>query len=121
MTALDIIKDENLVERSFKAGQYLRKELSGLNRSVVSLVRGRGLLNAIVIEPKAGRDAWDFCLLLKENGLLAKPTHGDIIRLAPPLIISDEQLQQCVEIIQDTVDEFAHSRASDHTNRHASH
>jgi len=120
MAALDVIKEERLVERAFAAGQYLRKELGGLDRSVVSLVRGRGLLNAIVIEPRDGKDAWDFCLMLKENGLLAKPTHGDIIRFAPPLVISDEQLRTCVEIIQDTVQQFAHSKSVDHSARHPS-
>jgi len=118
MAALDVIKEERLAERAFAAGQYLRKELGGLDRSVVSLVRGRGLLNAIVIEPRDGKDAWDFCLMLKENGLLAKPTHGDIIRFAPPLVISDEQLHTCVEIIQDTLQQFAHGKTSDHTARH---
>jgi ornithine--oxo-acid transaminase len=70
------------------------------------LVRGKGLLNAIVIEEKGGVTAWDICIRLMENGLLAKPTHGHIIRIAPPLVINDEQLNECIQIIQDTLMSF---------------
>jgi ornithine--oxo-acid transaminase len=73
---------------------------------MVRLVRGKGLFCAMVIEPKDGKDAWDVCLALKENGLLAKPTHGDIIRFAPPLIISEEQLHDCLRIIRETIGQF---------------
>ncbi|HAE34356.1 MAG TPA: ornithine--oxo-acid transaminase, partial [Bacteroidetes bacterium] len=66
----------------------------------------KGLLNAIVVEPMNGRDAWDFCLMLKENGLLAKPTHGDKIRFAPPLVITEEQMLECIEIIRKTEAQF---------------
>jgi ornithine--oxo-acid transaminase len=69
-------------------------------------VRGKGLLNAIVIEPKDGTTAWDVCLRLKDNGLLAKPTHGDIIRFAPPLVITEEQLRECIAIIRKTILSF---------------
>jgi len=73
----------------------------------IQLVRGKGLLNAIVIKPTLdGRTAWDLCLALKENGLLAKPTHGDIIRFAPPLVITEDQLHECCDIIQKTIANF---------------
>ncbi|MFW5758059.1 MAG: aminotransferase class III-fold pyridoxal phosphate-dependent enzyme, partial [Bacteroidota bacterium] len=74
---------------------------------MISIVRGKGLLNAIVIKPKNGKEAWDVCLKMAENGLLAKPTHGDIIRFAPPLVISKEQLSECVEIIKKSLEAFA--------------
>ena len=71
-----------------------------------SLVRGKGLLNAIVIKPKNGKTAWDVCIALKENGLLAKPTHGDIIRFAPPLVITENQLDEAINIIKETFIHF---------------
>ena len=74
--------------------------------SAVSLVRGKGLLNAIVIKPKNGKEAWDVCMKLRDNGLLAKPTHGDIIRFAPPLVMTEEQLMECVNIIKTTILSF---------------
>jgi len=75
--------------------------------ALVTAVRGKGLLNAVVIEPQPdGRTAWDVCLKLMENGLLAKPTHGDIIRFAPPLVITEEQLRACTAIIRDTLIHF---------------
>ena len=73
---------------------------------MVSAIRGKGLLNAIVITPTGGKEAWDVCLALKDNGLLAKPTHGDIIRLAPPLIIIESQLDECIDIIKRTIESF---------------
>ena len=73
---------------------------------MITLVRGKGLLNAIVIKPKDGKDAWDVCLKLRDNGLLAKPTHGDIIRFAPPLVITKKQLQECILIIKETILSF---------------
>ncbi|KAK4310177.1 hypothetical protein Pmani_018240 [Petrolisthes manimaculis] len=101
MAALKVMEEENLAENAEKMGKLLRSELSKLPQDVVTTVRGKGLLNAIVINEKF--DAWEVCLRLKENGLLAKPTHGDIIRFAPPLCINEEQVQECVEIIRDTV------------------
>ena len=74
--------------------------------SEVTEVRGKGLLNAIVIKPTNGKEAWDVCLKLRDNGLLAKPTHGDIIRFAPPLVITEEQLLECVSIIKKTIQSF---------------
>lgn len=106
MTALDVLLDEKLAENSFYLGDILREELNKLNKNLVTTVRGKGLFNAIVIKPHKGKDAWDFCIEMMKNGLLAKPTHGDIIRFAPPLIINEEQLMECVEIIKKTAEEF---------------
>lgn len=99
MTALQVLKDEKMSENAAKQGAYLRSELEGLNNKHISLVRGKGLLNAIVINHPNKDAAWDLCLELKENGLLAKPTHGDKIRFAPPLVITKEQIDECVGII----------------------
>jgi ornithine--oxo-acid transaminase len=73
---------------------------------MVDIVRGKGLLNAVVIKPKNGKTAWDVCMALKENGLLAKPTHDHIIRFAPPLVITEDQLMEALDIIKDTLNEF---------------
>lgn len=99
--ALNVILEENLAEKADKLGNILRKELSTISDSFVTKVRGKGLLNAIVINKDF--DAWDVCLRLRDNGLLAKPTHGDIIRLAPPLILTEQQLSECIQIIKDTI------------------
>ncbi|ORX92220.1 ornithine aminotransferase [Basidiobolus meristosporus CBS 931.73] len=101
MAALEVVKEEGLVERAERLGEIFRKELRNLNSPIVSCVRGRGLLNAIVIdqEKAAPKTAWHLCLLLKERGLLAKPTHENIIRLAPPLVITEEQLLEGTQII----------------------
>lgn len=106
MTALDILVDEKLADNAFTMGNMLRNALSEMNHDVINLVRGKGLLNAIVVQGFHGRNAWDFCMMLKNNGLLAKPTHGDKIRFAPPLVINEEQMLECIEIIRKTVDEF---------------
>lgn len=108
MEALSILRDEKLAENSEEMGKLLRAELTKLKEQtdVITAVRGRGLLNAIVIKEKNGKTAWDVCLQLAENGLLAKPTHGDIIRFAPPLIINKEQLMACVEIIKKVILNF---------------
>ena len=103
MAALEVVRDEKLAEKAERLGELLRKELRAIQSDMISLVRGKGLLNAIVIKPKNGKKAWDVCLKMAENGLLAKPTHGDIIRFAPPLIITEEQLLECVEIIRKSV------------------
>ena len=97
MAALDVLEEENLAANADRLGAILRAELGKLPTDRVSLVRGKGLLNAVVINPEF--DAWRVCLKLRDAGLLAKPTHGDIIRLAPPLVINDVQLEECVEII----------------------
>lgn len=99
MTSLQVLKDEKMAENAAIQGAYLRDRLEGLNHPNISLVRGKGLLNAIVIEHSNKEAAWDLCIQLKDNGLLAKPTHGDKIRFAPPLIITREQIDECVDII----------------------
>lgn len=101
LAALQILKDENLSENADILGKKLRSALETLPKTKIELVRGKGLLNAIVINSKY--DAWDVCLKLKENGLLAKPTHGDIIRFAPPLVITENQINECFEIIKKTI------------------
>ncbi|MFH1321281.1 MAG: ornithine--oxo-acid transaminase [Bacteroidota bacterium] len=106
IAALDVVKEENLAEKAEYLGKILREELSKIDSDMITLVRGKGLLNAIVIKQLKGKDAWDVCLELKENGLLAKPTHGDKIRFAPPLIITEEQLRECVDIIKKTILSF---------------
>ncbi|MBN4065699.1 ornithine--oxo-acid transaminase [Candidatus Amoebophilus asiaticus] len=106
IAALDVIKDEKLAEKAEYLGKIFREELEKIDTSMIIKVRGKGLLNAIVIEPRNGKEAWDVCLALKDNGLLAKPTHGDIIRFAPPLVISEEQIMESVEIIKTTILSF---------------
>lgn len=106
IAALKVIKDENLAERSLELGEKFRAELRKIDSPMIELVRGKGLLNAIVIKPTNGKTAWDVCLALKENGLLAKPTHGHIIRFAPPLVITEEQLMESVQIISKTIKSF---------------
>ncbi len=105
MAALAILKDEKLAENAFYQGNILREELRTLDTNLINKVRGKGLLNAMVVKTKNGKDAWELCLALKENGLLAKPTHGDKIRFAPPLVINEEQLMQCIDIIKKTLRE----------------
>ena len=99
ISALTVIKEEKLAENSEAMGQLLRNELSKLNSPYIKTIRGRGLLNAIVINHPNPEAAWDLCLILKEKGLLAKPTHGDKIRFAPPLVINQAQILECVGII----------------------
>lgn len=101
--ALEVVKDEALTENAEKLGKIFRDELQKITSPLIATVRGKGLLNAIVIEPKDGIDAWDVCLKLKENGLLAKPTHQHIIRFAPPLVITEADLRQAIEIIKKTI------------------
>ncbi|MBK8686384.1 MAG: ornithine--oxo-acid transaminase [Bacteroidetes bacterium] len=100
MAALQVLIDENLAEKADELGNYLRDEIRALNSPFISLVRGKGLLNAIVINHPDANAAWRYCLELKENGLLAKPTHGDKIRFAPPLVITKDQIDTCVQIIK---------------------
>ncbi len=104
--ALDVIIYEKLSENADRLGKIFRKELELIDSNMISLVRGKGLLNAIVIKPKNGKEAWDVCIKMRDNGLLAKPTHGDIIRFAPPLVITEEQLIECVSIIKTTILSF---------------
>ncbi|MEQ2194869.1 hypothetical protein XENOCAPTIV_004162 [Xenoophorus captivus] len=127
IAALEVMEEEKLAENAQRMGELLRAELRKLPKDVVTTVRGKGLLNAIVIKETKGvylklymkgfyrnlnyflfvnYDAWKVCLRLRDNGLLAKPTHGDIIRLAPPLILKEHELQECVDIIQRTIMSF---------------
>lgn len=106
MAALQAVKDENLAENAEELGQQFRKRMNQLigKTDLVKLVRGKGLLNAIVInDTEDSSTAWDICVKLKENGLLAKPTHGNIIRFAPPLVMTEEQLHECCDIIEKTI------------------
>uniref|UniRef100_A0A8C6WWG8 Ornithine aminotransferase n=1 Tax=Neogobius melanostomus TaxID=47308 RepID=A0A8C6WWG8_9GOBI len=106
MAALEVLEEERLAENAERMGQILRTELSKLPKDIVTTVRGKGLLNAIVIKETKDYDAWQVCLRLRDNGLLAKPTHGDIIRFAPPLVISESEIRDCVDVIQRTILSF---------------
>ena len=106
IAALEVIKEEKLAENAAYLGKILRSKLREIDSDMIHLVRGKGLLNAIVIKPKNGFEAWDVCLRLRDNGLLAKPTHGDIIRFAPPLVITEKQLIDCIDIIKKTIFSF---------------
>ncbi len=103
MAALDVVKEEKLAERAEELGAYFRAELKKIESPLLKLVRGKGLLNAIIIEPHNGNEAWDVCLAMAERGVLAKPTHRHIIRLAPPLCITKEQLDEALEVIRESI------------------
>lgn len=106
VAALEVIRDEDLAQKAFTLGELFRKEMNELcnESSVASFVRGKGLLNALVINNEGHKDlAWDICIRLSEKGLLAKPTHTNIIRFAPPLVITEEQLMECVRVIREVV------------------
>lgn len=104
ITSLRVLRDEKMIENAEIMGQLLRDELKKINSPFISIIRGKGLLNAIVINHPNKEAAWDLCLALKENGLLAKPTHGDKIRFAPPLVITQEQILECVGIIKKSLE-----------------
>ena len=106
MAALQVIKDEKLEENAERLGKIFRERMEAIKSDMVEIVRGKGLLNAVVITPKNGKTAWDVCLKLRDNGLLAKPTHEHIIRFAPPLVINEEQLIEAIGIIEKTLKEF---------------
>ncbi len=109
IAALQVLIDENLAENADRLGKIFREEMNKLMQktNVITKVRGKGLLNAIVIKPtESGKTAWDVCIALKENGLLAKPTHGDIIRFAPPLVINEEELKFAVDVITNVIMNF---------------
>ena len=107
ITSLQVLTDESLANNAGLMGKLMRDELEKINSPLISIVRGKGLLNAIVIGHNDKKAAWNICLLMKENGLLAKPTHGDKIRLAPPLIINNEQVKEAVNIIKHSLDAFS--------------
>lgn len=104
LESLKVIEEEKLAENAERLGIILRRELNKLPQDVIKVVRGKGLLDAIVIN--TGHDAWDICLKMRDNGLLAKPTHGDTIRFAPPLVINEEQMYECIDIISKVVLSF---------------
>jgi ornithine--oxo-acid transaminase len=106
MAALTVLKEENMAANAVAMGELLRQELRALQSPYLALVRGKGLLNAIVIDHPDKDAAWNLCMAMKENGLLAKPTHGDKIRLAPPLIITREQVLESVDLIRKSLSEF---------------
>lgn len=105
--ALEVVKEENLTEKAEKLGEIFREELAKIDSPFIEIIRGKGLLNAVVIKPMNSIQAWDVCVRLKENGLLAKPTHDHIIRFAPPLVITEKQLMECIEIIKKTFAELS--------------
>ncbi|OSZ78565.1 ornithine--oxo-acid transaminase [Chitinophagaceae bacterium IBVUCB1] len=107
MVALQVLKDERMAENAAIQGEYLRNQLVALQHPNIGLVRGKGLLNAIVINHPNKEAAWDLCMAMKDNGLLAKPTHGDKIRFAPPLVITKEQVDECVGIIKQSLQVLA--------------
>ena len=104
IAALQVLKDENMSENAEKLGEYFRTQIRNLNSPFISLVRGKGLLNAIVIKHENKDAAWDLCVNMMQHGLLAKPTHGDKIRLAPPLVITQAELDECVNIISKSLE-----------------
>lgn len=109
IAALEVVKEEKLAENAERLGKIFREELAEFAKEneLVTLVRGKGLLNAIVInDTEDSSTAWDICIKLRDNGLLAKPTHGNIIRFAPPLVMDEEQLRDCISIIKNTISEF---------------
>ena len=106
MAALQVIKDEKLAENAERLGKIFRERVGQIKSDMIGLVRGKGLLNAVVVTPKNGKTAWDVCLKLRDNGLLAKPTHDHIIRFAPPLVINEEQLLEAIRVIEKTLKEF---------------
>jgi ornithine--oxo-acid transaminase len=106
IAALEVVKEENLAERAETLGKIFRDEMRKIDSDMIELVRGKGLLNAIVIKPKNGKTAWDVCVKMAENGVLAKPTHGHIIRFAPPLVISEEELREAIERIKKSILSF---------------
>ncbi len=106
IAALEVIKEEKLAENAYRLGKIFRDELSSIKSEMIETVRGKGLLNAVVIKPKKGNTAWDVCVAMKDNGLIAKPTHDHIIRFAPPLVITEEELREAMEIIKMTFREF---------------
>ncbi|KAI0911545.1 pyridoxal phosphate-dependent transferase [Ustulina deusta] len=116
--ALELMEEEQLTQKAEKLGNLFRESLAALKSPIIKTIRGKGLLNAVVVDESQmnGHSAWDLCLLLKEKGLLAKPTHGDIIRFAPPLVITEAQMQKAVAIIGDALQELPKTKR--HENVH---
>ncbi len=103
IAALEVVKKERLAENAERLGKIFREELKKIQSDMIEVVRGKGLLNAVVIKPKNGKTAWDVCVAMKENGVLAKPTHGHIIRFAPPLVINEKQLREALKLIEKSI------------------
>ena len=101
IAALEVLKNENLAENADRLGKIFRSEVQNIKSEMIELVRGKGLLNAVVIRPKGGKTAWDVCLAMKDKGLIAKPTHEHIIRFAPPLVINEPQIMEAVSCIRE--------------------
>lgn len=101
IASLEVIKEEKLAENADRLGKIFRKEVSSIKSDMIELVRGKGLLNAVVIKPKNGKTAWDVCLAMRDKGVLAKPTHEHIIRFAPPLVITEKQIREAVGLISE--------------------
>jgi ornithine--oxo-acid transaminase len=106
IAALEVVKDEKLAERATRLGEIFRQKMREIDSPMIELVRGKGLLNAVIIKPYAGKEAWDVCVKMAELGVLAKPTHGHIIRFAPPLVIKDEELLEACERIKTAILSF---------------
>ncbi|HCI54808.1 MAG TPA: ornithine--oxo-acid transaminase, partial [Bacteroidales bacterium] len=106
IAALEVIKNEKLTENADRLGKIFRDEINSIKSEMIDFVRGKGLLNAVGIKPKNGKTAWDVCLAMKDNGLIAKPTHEHIIRFAPPLVITEKQLREAIDIITETFEMF---------------
>ncbi len=106
MAALQVIKDEHLMEKADRLGKLFREEIMKINHPMIQKVRGKGLLNAVIIKPMNGKEAWDVCLKMRDNGVLAKPTHQHIIRFAPPLVITEEELRDAIEKIKKSIMSF---------------
>ena len=106
IAALEVVKDEKLAEKAEYLGKIFRSEIAAVKSEMIELVRGKGLLNAIVISPRNGKEAWDVCMKMRDNGLLAKPTHQHIIRFAPPLVITEDQLREAIGIIIKSLKSF---------------
>lgn len=106
VAALEVVKDEKLAENADYLGVIFREEMSKIKSDMIETVRGKGLLNAIVIRPKGDKTAWDVCVKMKENGVLAKPTHDHIIRFAPPLVINETQLHEAIGLIKKSILSF---------------
>ncbi|MCD6333363.1 MAG: ornithine--oxo-acid transaminase [Bacteroidales bacterium] len=107
IAALEVVKEEHLAENAEYLGKLFRQKLGEIQSGMVETIRGKGLLNAIIIKPINGKTAWDVCMAMKENGLIAKPTHDHIIRFAPPLVITEEQILEASRIIRTTIESFA--------------
>jgi len=106
VAALEVVKEEKLAEKAERLGKIFREEMKAVKSDMIELVRGKGLLNAVVIKPKNGKEAWDVCLKMKELGVLAKPTHQHIIRFAPPLVITEEELREAIALIKEAILSF---------------